>query len=55
MYAVLNMGYTPSQWLELNYKEKAFIMAAIKMKVDAESKANKKAEQNARKIRGRRK
>lgn len=38
MYAVLNMGYTPAQWLKLSYKEKAFIMAAIKLKIDEEKK-----------------
>ena len=38
MYAVLNMGYKPSDWVKLNHKEKAFIMAAIKLKIDEEKK-----------------
>ena len=42
MYAVLNMRYTPAQWYDLTEKEKAFIMAAIKLKVDVEkTNANK--------------
>jgi hypothetical protein len=41
MYAVLNMGYKPSDWLKLNHKEKAFIMASIKYKLESEEKAIK--------------
>lgn len=36
MYAVLNMGYTPSQFINLNQKEKAFIIASIKLKIEEE-------------------
>ena len=42
MYAVLNMGYTPSQWTKLTQKEKAFIIAAIEIKLEEEKKANNK-------------
>ena len=51
MYAVLNMGYAPSQWINLNQKDKAFIIAAIKIKMEEQSKANKKLKSK----RGRRK
>lgn len=43
MYAVLNMGYKPSDWLQLNPKEKAFIIASIKLKIDEEKKQMQKA------------
>lgn len=42
MYAVLNMGYTPSQWINLTIKEKAFVIASIKIKIDEEKKQSKK-------------
>lgn len=42
MYAVLNMGYTPSQWINLTQKEKAFIIAAISIKVEEEKKQQSK-------------
>ena len=42
MYAVLNMGYKPSDWLNLNQKEKAFIIAAIEIKLDEEKKQQDK-------------
>lgn len=48
MYAVLNMGYKPSDWLKLNIKERAFIIASIKIKIDEEKK-------QAQKIKARRK
>ena len=38
MYAVLNMGYTPSQYIQLNQRERAFIIACIKIKVEEEKK-----------------
>ena len=54
MYAVLNMGYTPSQWIKLNQKEKAFIIASIDIKLEEEKKAKSKARMNANKYKGRR-
>ena len=42
MYAVLNMGYTPSQWVNLTQREKAFIIAAISIKVEEEKKQQSK-------------
>lgn len=38
MYAVLNMGYKPSDFANLNIKEKAFIMACIDIKIEEEKK-----------------
>ena len=55
MYATLNMGYTPSQWMNLTQREKAFIMACIQIKLEEEKKAKAKAALNARKSKGRRK
>ena len=55
MYAVLNMGYTPSQWINLTQKEKAFIMASIQIKLDEEKKAVARSKAAANKSRGRRK
>lgn len=43
MYAVLNMGYTPSQWINLTQRERAFVMASIQIKLEEEKKAQKKA------------
>lgn len=43
MYAVLNMGYTPSQWINLSQKERAFIVACIQIKIDEEKKQQAKA------------
>jgi len=43
MYAVLNMGYTPSQYINLNQKERAFVIACIQIKIDEEKKQQAKA------------
>ena len=48
MYAVLNMSYTPSQWINLSQKERAFIIASIQIKLEEEKKANKKASRKGR-------
>lgn len=48
MYAVLNMGYKPSDWLNLNIKEKAFIIANIKIKIEEEKKQAQKAKSRRR-------
>ena len=47
MYAVLNMGYTPSQWINLTQKDRAFVMASIQIKLEEEKKAQKKAKINS--------
>jgi len=52
MYAVLNLGYTPSQWIKLNQREKAFVMASIKIKLEEEKKQSAKIK--AKKSSGRR-
>ena len=44
MYAVLNMGYTPSQFISLSRKDRNFIIACIQIKLDEEEKGRKKAE-----------
>jgi len=43
MYAVLNMGYTPSQYINLSEKERAFIIASIQIKIEEEKKQQSKA------------
>lgn len=43
MYAVLNMGYTPSQYIKLSQKERAFIIASIQIKIEEEKKQQKQA------------
>lgn len=43
MYAVLNMGYTPSQYIRLNQKERAFIIASILTKIEEEKRQRNKA------------
>lgn len=43
MYAVLNMGYTPSQFINLGTKEKAFVIASILIKIEEEKKQMAKA------------
>lgn len=42
MYCVLNMGWTPSQYIELSQKERAFIAASIEIKIEEEKKQQKK-------------
>ena len=55
MYAVLNMSYTPSQWINLTQKEKAFVIACIKIKLEEQKKALNKSKTKARSNKGRRK
>ena len=42
MYCVLNMGWTPSQYTSLPYKERIFVMACIDIKLQKEKEAQKK-------------
>ena len=49
MYAVLNMGYTPSQWVKLTQRERAFIIASIKIKIEEEKKQQSKMKNVKRK------
>ncbi len=39
----------PSQFLELEENEKAFVIASIKLKLEADKKAKKEAEKKSRK------
>lgn len=55
MYAVLNMGYTPSQWIDLTQKERAFIIACIEMKIEEEKKQQKKMKSSTSKAKSKRK
>lgn len=48
MYAVINMGYTPSQWINLSQKDRAFIMACISLKLDEEKRAKAKAKKSSK-------
>lgn len=48
MYAVLNMGYKPSDWINLNQREKAFIIASIQIKIEEEKKQTAKARSRRR-------
>ena len=49
MYAVLNMGYTPSQFANLSINEKSFVMACVQIKLEEEKKQNAKLKANSRK------
>ena len=42
MYAVLEMNYTPSQFVNLPIKEKAFVIASIELKIEQEKRRNRK-------------
>lgn len=42
MYAVLNFHWTPKQFAGLGWKEKAFVIACIDMRVEAEAKEKAK-------------
>lgn len=42
MYAVLEMNYTPSQFVNLPINEKAFIIASIQLKMEEERRKNRK-------------
>lgn len=41
MYTVLNMNWTPTQFCKLSEKEKAFVIASIKIKIEEERKGEK--------------
>ncbi len=43
MYAVLNFHWTPRQFVEMGINEKAFVIACIDNRIEAEDKAAKKA------------
>lgn len=51
MYAVLNMGYTPSQYIKLSQRERAFIIASIKLKIDEEKKQQNKMKASSGSVR----
>lgn len=52
MYCVLNMGWTPSQYVNLSQKEKDFVIASVQIKLEEEKKQQKKI--NSKKPRVRR-
>lgn len=54
MYAVLNMGYTPSQWIKLGQKERAFVIAAIQIKLEEEKRQLAKSKAKTRTSKARR-
>ena len=45
-YAVLNFHWTPSQWRGLNRKEKAFVIACINNRVQAEEEQMRRAKRS---------
>lgn len=42
MYCILNMGWTPSQYMELSQRERALVIASIQIKIEEEDKENRK-------------
>ena len=42
MYCVLNMGWTPSQYMNLPYKERVFVIASVMTKLDEEKEQQRK-------------
>ena len=52
MYCILNMGWTPSQYINLSQKERALVIASIQIKLDEEKKQQQKL--NSKKPRARR-
>lgn len=48
MYCVLNMGYTPEQYMNLSRKERAFIIACIQIKIEEEKKQQAKIRSKGR-------
>lgn len=42
MYTVLNMNWTPTQFAKLSNREKAFVIASIKIKMEAEREERRK-------------
>ena len=51
MYCVLNMGWTPSQFMNLSYKEKMFVTACVLTKVEEEKKQAQKMKSKASNVR----
>lgn len=49
-YALHKLHILPSVFLEMEEQEKAFVIAAIKIKVENDKKEKKKAESKAKKI-----
>lgn len=44
---MLKLHILPSQFMELEEEEKAFVIASIKLKIEADKKAKKEAEKKA--------
>jgi len=54
MYAVLNLNYKPSEFADLPQSEKAFVIACIENKVEAEKKRKREMQAHTAKAKGRR-
>ncbi|MBD5089359.1 MAG: hypothetical protein HDT30_11225 [Clostridiales bacterium] len=48
-YALHKLHIRPSEWCAMETNERAFIIAAIQIKIEAEKKERKKAERSAKK------
>ena len=42
MYAILELHYTPKQFLNLPMNEKAFVIASIELKIEKEKRRKRK-------------
>lgn len=49
MYAVLNFFWTPKQFAQLDIKEKAFVIACIDNRIEAEESEKRKMESKIKK------
>lgn len=49
MYAVLNMGYKPSEFAFLPQKDRAFVIACINEKVEAEKRHTREVKNRSKK------
>lgn len=45
MYCVLNMGWTPSQYINLPYKDRMFVTASVLLKIEEEKRQQSKIRQ----------
>jgi len=52
MYCVLNLGWTPSQYIKLSAKEKAFVDACVIIKMEEQKKQDAKIKSQQTSARG---